>query len=456
MAKKLKITFYGGAQEVTGSNFLVEHESMRILVDCGLVQGENRTDGRNEGKFPYDPRSIDVLFVTHAHADHTGLVPKLVKAGFSGKIYSTPPTKDIAKLMLLDTAKIFSREKEKDPEAPILYEADDVMDAMRLWETPEYHEKIALSNDLSVEFKDAGHILGSAMVVFSYNGKKLVFTGDLGNSPAPLLHDTESIDGANYLVMESVYGNRNHEAVEERGSTLERIINDTMHRGGVLMIPAFSIERTQDMLYEINDMVNNKKIPNVPIYLDSPLAIDVTNAYRDHKDYFNKSAKQESILDDLFDFPNLTLTDKVEDSIAISKHHGPKMIIAGSGMSSGGRILHHEKRYLPDPNNTLLLVGYQAVGTLGREIAEGAKYVNINDEQVPVRAEILNIRAYSAHKDMDGLLEFVEDAQDTLEKVFVVLGEPESAMFFAQRVKDYIDIETHVPKRGESVEVSFE
>jgi len=296
----------------------------------------------------------------------------------------------------------------------------------------------------------------SSMVVFSYNGKKLVFTGDLGNSPAPLLHDTESIDGANYLVMESVYGNRNHEAVEERGSTLERIINDTMHRGGVLMIPAFSIERTQDMLYEINDMVNNKKIPNVPIYLDSPLAIDVTNAYRDHKDYFNKSAKQESILDDLFDFPNLTLTDKVEDSIAISKHHGPKMIIAGSGMSSGGRILHHEKRYLPDPNNTLLLVGYQAVGTLGREIAEGAKYVNINDEQVPVRAEILNIRAYSAHKDMDGLLEFVEDAQDTLEKVFVVLGEPESAMFFAQRVKDYIDIETHVPKRGESVEVSFE
>lgn len=457
MAKELKITFHGGAGRVTGSNFLLEHPDKRILVDCGLFQGTEDSDERNFAPFPYNPSSIDILLVTHAHADHTGLIPRLVHEGFRGKIYSTAPTKDIAHVMLLDTAKVFARNHEEDPDAPMLYEKKDVDDAAALWEAVAYHEPVTLADGLTVTLKDAGHILGSAMMEFSYGSKKLLFTGDLGNSPAPLLHDTEPIPGVDYLITESVYGNRNHESTEERSGALKDIIQKTIARGGTLMIPAFSIERTQDLLFELNNFANNKEIPNVPIFLDSPLATKVTEVYKKYKDQLNSSVQKIREKDDLiFQFPNLEITERPNESMAIAKEHGPKIIIAGSGMSSGGRIIHHEKRYLPDAKNTLLLVGYQAVGTLGRKIAEGAKSVMIGDAEVPVRAEIANIRAYSAHKDSDHILEFISTGKDSLEKVFVVLGEPEASAFLAQRINDYLGISAQVPHTGDVVTLSFD
>jgi len=307
-----------------------------------------------------------------------------------------------------------------------------------------------------VRFRDAGHILGSAMMEISHNGKKLVYSGDLGNSPAPLLPDTALLSGIDYLVMEAVYGDRVHENLEERAQRLEEVIEDTVARGGTLMIPAFSIERTQDILFELNEMVEGKKIPEIPIFVDSPLGIKVTKVYSENKSYFNKDIQADiKGGDDIFKFPRLRFTERSQDSIAIKDVQGPKVIIAGSGMSNGGRIMHHERNYLSDPKSTLLLVGYQAVGTMGRMLQEGAKTVRIFDEDVPVRAKVVVIQGYSAHKDMNALLEFVTAMQDSLKKIFVVHAELGAGLFFAQRVRDYLGIDTRVPKAGEVVEIDF-
>jgi len=445
------ITFYGGARSVTGSNFMFEVRETNMLVDCGFFQGSIIGADRNRKDFGYNPRDIDILFVTHAHIDHIGRIPMLVKQGFNGKIYSTPPTHDIAKLMLTDSMRVLAGEAREKKIEPIYNEAD-VVKAMSLWETYDYHDAIKLPEGGSATLKDAGHILGSAMIDFEYNGKHVVFTGDLGNSPAPLLYDTESIAGADYLIMESVYGDRNHENLKDRQYILEDVIEETINSGGVLMVPAFSLERTQDLLFEINNLVENGKIPSVPVYLDSPLAIKVTDIYKQYQQYFNKNT-QDVIKsgDDIFSFPKLKRTLSREESMEIVRQKGPKIILAGSGMSNGGRIIHHEKQYLSDPKNTLLLVGYQAPGTRGREIADGAKEVEILGKKVVIKAKVINLRGYSAHKDSDALFDFVNNAQDTLKKVFVVLGEPKSSFYLAQRIRDYIGVEAVIPDEGDKV-----
>lgn len=450
-----KLKFYGAAGEVTGSNHILECAGVTVMVDCGFFQGVKVCDDKNNDPFPYDVASIDALFVTHAHLDHIGRIPKLMNEGFKGKIYSTPPTREIAKLMFDDTVRVIAREAKTDGHEP-LYHDDAVQKAFERWEAIPYEKEVVLGDGLHVKFRDAGHVLGSAMMEMTHNGKKLVFSGDLGSSPSPLLPDTTLLSGIDYLVMEAVYGDRIHEDLKERSARLEKVIEDTVVRGGALMIPAFSIERTQDLLLELNTMVEGKKIPEIPVFVDSPLAIKVTKVFQENESYLNKET-QATIKggDDIFKFSKLRFTEQSRDSIAIADVPNPKIIIAGSGMSNGGRIMHHERNYLPDPKSTLLLVGYQAVGTMGRALQEGAKTVHIFDEDIPVRAKVITLQGYSAHKDMNALIEYVTELQDSLKKVFVVHAELGAGLFFAQRVRDYLGIDTRVPKSGDEVEIDF-
>ena len=451
--KKVKITFCGGTGSVTGANFLFEVDGKKILVDCGLTQGTNLADNINWDPFPYDSKTIDALFVTHAHVDHLGRIPKLIHEGFRGKIYSTEPTHALALPMLEDTAGLLSLNKDLNLDK--IYTSENIKLALSLWEGFPYHYTLQLTPNLEVSFLDAGHILGSAMVRFVYNKKVFLFTGDLGNSPSMLLPDTEKVVDADYLIMESVYGDRNHESRNDRRKFLEATIEDNYNRKGTLIIPTFSLERSQELLFELNALVENQRIPRMPIFLDSPLAIRLTEVFKNFKNYFNQDA-QNAMKNDkyLFDFPGLHNTLKSEESRMIRDVPNPKIVIAGSGMSTGGRIVHHERHYLPDPNNTLLLTGYQTVGTPGRLIQEGLKTVRITGEDVVVRSHVVVINGYSGHKDSDGLLNFVQDTQDTLKKVFVVMGEPKSAMFLVQKLRDNLGIDASAPEQGSSVTIN--
>ena len=453
MQNTAKITFCSGAGSVTGSNFLLEVDGKKILVDCGLIQGIKLADDINWEPFIYNPKEIDILCVTHAHVDHLGRVPKLIYEGFRGKIYSTTPTKTLGRPMLDDTAVILS--KNQNSNLGDIYSEENIKLACSLWEGFNYNEKINITSNLSVSFLNAGHILGSAMVLFVYNGKKILFTGDLGNSPSPLLPDTEKVTDIDYLIMESVYGDRNHESRNERRKYLEKTIEDNYKRKGTLIIPTFSLERSQELLFELNDLVENNRIPVMPIFLDSPLAIRLTEIFKQYKNYFNSTAQKALSSDKhLFDFPGLHSTLHSEESKMIATVANPKVVIAGSGMSSGGRVVHHERHYLPDPNNTLLLTGYQTAGSPGRLIQEGIKTVRIGGELITVRAHIVTIYGYSGHKDSDGLLNFVSDTQETLKKVFVVMGEPKSALFLVQKLRDNLGIEAYAPEQGSSVSLS--
>lgn len=450
----MKLKFYGAAGEVTGSNHILEGDGVNVMIDCGFFQGVKVCDDKNSDPFPYDLSTIEALFVTHAHLDHIGRIPKLMNEGFKGKIYSTPPTREIARLMFDDTLRVIEREAKADGHEPLYYE-DAVQKAFAHWEAIPYDKDIVFKNGLHVRFRDAGHILGSAMVEMMRNGKKLIYSGDLGSSSV-LMPDSALLEGVDYLVMEAVYGDRTHVDLDKRAQHLKEVIEETVVRGGALVIPAFSIERTQDILFDLNKLIETKEIPEIPVFVDSPLAIKVTKVFSENPSYFNKTT-QEIIKggDDIFKFPKLRFTERSHDSIAIKEVPNPKIIIAGSGMSNGGRVLHHEFNYLPDPKSTLLIVGYQAVGTLGRLLQEGMKTVRIFDEEVPVRAKVTTLQGYSAHKDMNALMEFVTEMQDSLKKIFVVHAELGAGLFFAQRVRDYLGIDTKVPKSGDEIEIDF-
>tara|TARA_B100000745_G_scaffold300098_1_gene252758 strand:- start:1492 stop:2853 length:1362 start_codon:yes stop_codon:yes gene_type:complete len=450
-----KLGFYGGQGSVTGANFVLDTGDLKLMVDCGLVQGDRFAEAVNREPFDYNPSEVDILLVTHAHADHIGRIPKLVKEGFRGIIYSTEPTKALAEVMFADAYKIMLFEEEKYGNER-LYEKENIQEALGLWKTVTYNEDIYFSDLVSGCFTDGGHIMGSAMVHIKRQGKKIVFTGDVGNVPQPLLNPPTIPKDYDYLVMESVYGDRSHEEVNERTSLLHQYIEDARRRNGTLIIPAFSLERTQAMLLEINNLVESGTMKPLPVFLDSPLAIKVTDIYQNYIPYMKESVqKQIKTGDDIFAFSGLSFTRTVADSREIHKTRGAKIIIAGSGMSHGGRIQEHEKRYLEDEKTILLLVGYQAVGSLGRRIEDGAKRVRIGDSDVKVRAKVARIRGYSGHADREQLIDLVAKGGDEAKQVFVTMGEEKSSLHLVQRLRDYLGINAIAPSLGEEIEIDF-
>lgn len=457
----MKLHFLGGARMVTGANYLLETKNTKILVDCGIFHGKHHVEEKNYQDFPFDSKEIDFVLITHAHIDHTGRLPKLYKDGFRGKILTTFPTKDLAKIMLEDSQEILEDEAKREGREP-LYRWNDVEGILKLMRGIEYGKKIKLKQEIFCRFRDAGHILGSAIIEVWADSpgdkhgasKKIVFSGDLGNPPVPLLKSTEFIDEADYILIESTYGDRVHEAKIQRKDLLENTIEDTIARGGTLMIPAFALERTQELLYELNELVENHRIPKVPVFIDAPLAIRALEIYRKYPQYYNKEAVYLiKSGDDLFKFPRLVFTEKIQESKRINDIKPPKVIIAGSGMSTGGRILHHEIRYLPDPKSTILFVAFQVAGTLGRKILDGAKKVRIFNEDIPVRAEIRSILGYSAHADQEMLRNWIDKIKRPIKQVFVIQGEEEPALALVQLIKDHLGIPASAPSLNEVVEL---
>jgi metallo-beta-lactamase family protein len=454
----MKLTFCGGAGVVTGANYLLEIADAsrpggvrKILIDCGLAQGSHFLEALNYEPFPFNPAEISEVFVTHAHIDHTGRLAKLVRDGFTGTVYSTPPTRDFAELLLLDSQHILEAEAEKIGRVP-LYEERHIGDLMLKWKGVQYHEPIKLGEGIMVRLYSAGHILGSASIYIEAEGKSIVFSGDLGNQPAPLIGPAECPTKADYCVMESAYGDRNHEDLTNRYQKLERVALETIREGGVLMIPAFALERTQILLLELHQMLEKRQLPRVPIFIDSPLAIKLTSIYNLYRAYLRPElANHFTSMDQLFRFPGLRMTATVDDSKAINRAPNPKIIIAGSGMSNAGRILHHEVRYLGDPKNTLLIFGYQAEGSLGRRLLDGVKVVHILGQEIHVRAHIKAIGGYSAHADQSQLMQWVRPLAGNVKKVFLVQGEGRAAAVLAGKITEELGIPAEVPAPGESL-----
>lgn len=452
----MRLAFYGAAGEVTGSNFVLESEKYHLMVDCGLFQGARLSEKQNYQPLPYEPKSIDALLLTHAHLDHCGRIPLLWKEGFRGKIYCTPATRDLAELIMTDAAEVMLSEIEEELEsgerAEPLYMVSDVAGAMPLFHPIEYDTKTEILPGVEVEFVDAGHILGSASVVLTVDHKTVVFSGDIGNHPVPILRPPVTPPLADAVVMETTYGNRLHENSRDRRVKLRRVIIESVKRKGPLLIPAFALERTQELLYELNELVDEGELPPIPVFLDSPLAIAATAVYGNYERYFDDAAvNMIKHGDDLFSFPLLKVSETAAQSKQIKTVEGPKVIIAGSGMMEGGRIIHHAAEWLGNRTATLLFVGFQAPGTLGRALFEGRRRVKVKGHWLDVKAHLVAITAYSAHADQLGLQDWLSRFQRQPAKVFLVHGEQSSADDFARLIADRYTVA--VPKMNEKVEL---
>lgn len=455
----MNITFYGAAKTVTGSCTMVEAAGKRFLVDCGMFQGKVTDQMLNYDDFPFDISSIDFVILTHAHIDHSGRIPKLYKAGYTGPIYATNATVDLCGIMLADSGHIQEKEiewvnkkrrragkKENEP----MYTAQDGIDSMQLFKGVDYNEKVTIDENISFTLVDAGHMLGSSIVLLDIteNDKteRIVFTGDLGNKNMPIIKDPTYIKGADHLVMESTYGNRLHGKMEDQSGKFIDILLRTVERGGNLIIPSFAVGRTQEILYEINEYAAKEgykeKLKNIPVYVDSPLAVNATKIFEENPEYYDEEALGYLLKgDNPIEFDNLHLITTSDESKALNEEPTPKVIISASGMCEVGRIKHHLKHNLYRPECTVLFVGYQATGTLGEKIQTGADVVKIFGEEIAVKAEIQYLDAFSGHADRDGLLEFIDKMQDKPKNIFINHGE-----FISQQVlKNYITEKFNIP-----------
>ncbi len=449
----IKLSFHGACREVTGSCNLLEHEGKKFLVDCGIFQGERFAAERNLEDFHFDPAEVQYVFLTHAHVDHCGRLPKLYKDGFRGKVFCTEPTRDLVEIMLLDAARIIAHEALAGGHEA-LYTEEDVDGLMNHFETLPYEQMSFIDDNIKIKFRDAGHILGSAFIeLYILDGgqeKKLIFSGDLGNSPSPIIRDLEFTEGADYVVTESTYASGVHETKEVGVEKLREAIIETVGLGGVLMIPIFVIEKTQEILFELNYLMENRKIPRVPIFLDSPLAIRAVEIYRHYEDLYNRNSwNLIKSGDDIFDFPGLKFTLTKEESKKINVTPPPKVILASSGMCVGGRIPFHLKLNLDNKLNHLLFVAYQAQGSLGRKIMQGDKTVYIDDQPVDVLAKVSVINSFSSHADGPRIMDWLEHIKGPKPTtIFVSHGEEESSKFLADKAAKELKVKTVVPEYG--------
>ena len=449
----MKITFYGSTEGVTGSNHIIEAAGKKFLVDCGLFQGGDKAENKNWEEFPYNPSEIDFVILTHSHIDHMGRLPLLVKKGFQGKIYATSPTAAFADIFLRDTCNIMKSTAEHLNSAE-LFNTEDVEKTLQLFETYDYYQPIKPVDGIDIKFYDAGHILGSSIVEVRADGKTVVFSGDLGNPPVPILRDTDPVKEADYVIMESTYGDRDHAPADQRKTELERAIEETVAKRGVVLMPSFAMERTQEILYEINDLVENNRIPKIPVYLDSPLAEKATLIYKQFPQYFDKEAT--GLLkkgDDFFNFPTLHFVKGREESMQLDQDRSPKVIIAGSGMSTGGKIVYHEQAYLPEDSTLLLIVGFQVEGTTGRRLKDGQKQVKIAGRDVEVNATVRSIESYSAHADQKKLLYWLGEFEKPVTEVFLVHGEESAKEALKHKIEDETGQKVSIPKENETFEL---
>ena len=476
----MKITFLGATKIVTGSNFLVEAAGKKFLVDCGLYQGKAELEEQNYREFDYNPAEIDFMLLTHAHIDHSGRIPKLYNDGFKGPIYAHKATCDLCQIMLPDSGHIQEMEAEwknkkrirkGQPTRGPLYTAEDALKCMEIFVPVKYDEIIQVSENIYVRFNDAGHMLGSSTIEIwaKEDGKetKAVFSGDLGNNDIPLLSEPTMIDNCDYLVMESTYGSRLHIRNDQKAELFLKIVSETIDNGGTVVIPSFAVGRTQEILYELNKIKETKddekfiheyeNLMKAPVYVDSPLAISATEVFKENMDLFEDEVKEEMERgNNPLEFPGLKFTQTADESKALNESNEPSIIISASGMCDVGRIKHHLKHNIWNPKSTILFVGYQAPGTLGYEIVNGAKKVTIFGEEFAVNARIEYIEGYSGHADQEGLMNFVYSFYNKPKHIFLVHGEEESQEVLRNKILENTGIGVTIPEYGETYQLDDE
>jgi metallo-beta-lactamase family protein len=494
----VSIQFLGAAGCVTGSQFLVSSDRARVLVDCGMFQGSPEEIERNHLPFAYEPDSVDALLLTHAHLDHCGRTPALVKAGYRGPIHATRATVDLAEIVLRDSAKLQvefaerwnrrhadeiraeseavaeevddeslpERLRKAEPEGRTetrrpLYDEKDVDQTMSQMRGADYGDEIEVADGMTAVLHDAGHILGSAIVelrvVDGEGDRTIVFSGDLGRDSSPILRDPTPLTHADAVVVESTYGNREHADHDAAIDELVAAIREVSDDEGVLLVPAFAIGRTQEVVWVLDHLVREGRIPRVPLFLDSPMASRATDVYYDHPEIYDEETKQ--LLDSgesPLKYPGQEFTDSVEQSKSIRNQKRPIMVVASSGMLTGGRIMHHLKDFLPDPSCTILFIGYQGEGTLGRHIQNGGTSARIDGQEFPIRCRVRSISGFSAHADQHELEAWLKhfagsESGDRPRRVFVVHGDPDAAEAFARRIRDDLGMDPHIPKHRERV-----
>ncbi len=453
----MKLKFLGAAGTVTGSKYLLQHHKSQYLIDCGLFQGMKDLREKNWEDLPIDLNSLDAIILTHAHIDHSGYIPRIVKKGFRGKIYSTPETRDLCRILLPDCAHILEEDAKyankkgysKHHPALPLFTVEEAVESLKYFRTVDYRNSFSLGDDLSFEFLNAGHILGAASVKFT-NAKDhmtVAFSGDIGRIGDPILFPPTPLGKVDYLVMESTYGDRNH-LVSDPSGQLEAIIHRTFKRKGTILVPAFTVGRTQSLLYYLAQLKQSRAIPNIPIYVNSPMATSATDLYREHHRNHKLSAQECNSVFGIAQYVSTT-----DESKALNLNRDPKIIISASGMAAGGRVLHHLKSFAPDPKNTILFSGFQAAGTRGEAIVHGAQFVKIHGELVSIRAEVVNLENLSAHADQAELIEWCNGIKGPPKKVFVTHGERQSAVVLSTLLESKFGWKCHVPHYADEAEL---
>lgn len=464
----MRLQFFGATRTVTGSQHIIEVNGQRILLDCGLYQGRRAEAYERNRQLPFEASDVDVMVLSHAHIDHSGNIPNLVKSGYRGEIVCTYATRDLCATMLLDSGYIQERDVEyvnkrrrKKGEPPVepIYTRADAVECLDAFTSQAYNRPRQIAPGVTLTLQDAGHMLGSAIVVLdiedhdTHRDIRLVFSGDLGRDGIPIIRDPSTIESADVLIMESTYGNRLHPAYGESDRELERIVNETYRRGGIVIMPAFAVGRTQQIVFALNQLASRGDIPHLPIYVDSPLAIDATAIFRLHPECYDAEIRDFMLMGDPFSFEDLIYTRRVEDSKELNFLREPAIIISASGMAEHGRILHHLKNHIEDAKNTVLITGWQAPDTLGRKLVEREPVVRIFGEEYRNNAQIEVLNGFSGHADRDELLDWVGAMKDKPQRTFLVHGEEDSATALAEALKEQFQLRVDIPQWKQAYEV---